>query len=240
MDDSSGGSALPSGAEVVWRFKIGGATAIWDWSQGAPDLSSLDPIRRPASGASSKHIPVRAYARTVRAHLLLESGLEHDLVRVLDRDPNVTWIVPQPVQLEWGAGRTRRHVPDLLAVGPDGSATVWDVKTSIAAASANFDVGRQITEMASASVGWKYSVFTGLPSVLRHNLVWLQGYRIRPSWADRWEAELLAAADPDSTLGDLVGRNPERTSLIWHLVWVGRLSVDLTGRLAPSTRVASS
>ncbi|HWJ65126.1 MAG TPA: TnsA-like heteromeric transposase endonuclease subunit [Nocardioides sp.] len=177
--------------------------------------------------------------RTVGSHLMLESGLEHDLVRVLDRDPDVTWIVPQPLQLEWGAGRNRKHVPDLLAAGPNGSVTVWDVKTATATASARFDIARQLTEQACASVGWKYAVFTGLPAVHRHNLLWLHAYRSRPAWADRWEGELLAAASDGTTLGELVGCEPGRTSLTWHLIWAGRLSVDLTRPLTSTTRVAS-
>lgn len=239
MADSSGGSALPSDVGVAWRLRIGGSTTIWDWSLGRPELRTLEPLRRPASGAASKHVPVRAYSQTVRTHLMLESGLEHDLVRVLDHDADVTWIVPQPLQLEWGIGRSRKHVPDLLAVGPDDSVTVWDVKTVTAADSANFDTARRVTEQACDSVGWKYEVFTGLPDVHRHNLLWLHAYRSRPTWADRWEAELLAAAHDGSPLGDLVGRDPERTSLTWHLIWSGRLSVDLTRRLSPTTRVAS-
>jgi hypothetical protein len=196
-------------------------------------------LRRPASGAASKHVPVRAYAQTVGGHLMLESGLEHDLVRVLDREPDVTWIVPQPLQLEWGVGRRRKHVPDLLAVGPDDSVTVWDVKTVTAAGLDNFDTARRVTEEACASVGWKYAVFTGLPAVHRHNLLWLHAYRSRPTWADRWEAHLLAAASDGSTLGDLVGCDPESACLVWHLIWSGRLSADLTCRLSPTTRVAS-
>lgn len=240
MADSSGGSALPSDVGVVWRLRIGGSTTVWDWSLGRPSPRVFEPLRRPASGAASKHVPVRAYAQTVGEHLMLESGLEHDLVRVLDRDPDVTWIVPQPLQLEWGDGQRRKHVPDLLAVGPDDSVTVWDVKTAIAADSANFHTARRVTEQACASVGWKYEVFTGIPAVHRHNLLWLHSYRFRPTWADRWEAELLAAARGGSTtLGDLVGRDPERTTLTWHLIWSGRLSADLTCRLSPTTRVAS-
>lgn len=239
MTDSSGGSALPSDVGVVWRVRIGGSTTAWDWSLGRPDPRTLDAVRRPASGAASKHVPVRAYAQTVGEHLMLESGLEHDLVRVLDREPDVTWIVPQPLQLEWGVGQNRKHVPDLLAVDRDCAVTVWDVKTVTAADSANFDTVRRVTEQACASAGWKYEVFSGLSAVHRHNLVWLHAYRSRPKWADRCEAELLATALEGSTLGNLVGRDPERTSLTWHLIWSGRLSADLTCRLSPSTWVAS-
>jgi hypothetical protein len=109
MADSSGGSALPPEGDVAWRLRIGRATTIWDWSLGRPGPQILEPLRRPAFGAASKHVPVRTYVRTVGSHLMLESGLEQDLVRVLDRDPDVTWIVPQPLQLEWGAGRSRRQ-----------------------------------------------------------------------------------------------------------------------------------
>lgn len=238
MTDSSRGTALASGPQVAWRFKVGGSPTTWDWTQ-VPDPNLLEPIRRPASGAASKHIPVRAHSHTVGAHLALESGLEHDLLRVLDRDPDVVWLVPQPFELEWGIGKRRRHVPDLLSVGSDGTVKVWDIKTPQAATSARFVAVQELTERACSTVGWSYSVFTGLPAISRHNLLWLHAYRARPEWADRWEAELLAHADGGCRLGDLIGLDPERTNLMWHLIWTGRLSLDLTEQMGPASRVAS-
>ena len=59
-------------------------------------MTQLKRTRTPKAKAKSKHVPVYAYAVTIRRHLHLESGLEHDLVRELDRQPDVTWLVAQP------------------------------------------------------------------------------------------------------------------------------------------------
>ncbi|MGK2879245.1 MAG: TnsA-like heteromeric transposase endonuclease subunit [Mycobacterium sp.] len=198
-------------------------------------------MRRPASGALSRHIPVRAFSMTTGEHLDLESGLEHDLVRMVDRDPAVTWIVSQPCLLEWGRGRAvRRHVADLLTTDSDGEVCLWDAKAPTGASSDAFAEVRAITEAACAEVGWRYVVFTGLPAVHRHNLIWLQGFRVAPPLASRYEADLLEAAATGTTIGDLIRTtDPEEVSVVWHLIWNGKLVIDLAQRLVPTTPVTS-
>jgi hypothetical protein len=173
-------------------------------------------------------------------HLMLESGLEHDLVRVLDRDPEVLWLVPQPLLMEWGAGNRSRHVPDLLSLGANGAVTVWDIKTPQAATSAAFVEVQQLTGRACKAVGWRYKTFSGMPTVQRHNLLWLHSYRSRPAWADQWETELLARAEDGCALARLVGPVSEQTAVTWHLIWTGRLRVDLTSRLTALTEVRAA
>lgn len=227
---------------ITWSFRLNGRRTDWDWSAGAPGFDMLESYRRPASGAASRHVPVRAFSYTVGGFIELESGLEHDLLRVLDRDPSVEWIVPQPMRLSWGeAGRrkTRRHTPDLLSVDVDGGVTVWDVKTPVAASSPRFTEVKDLTERACRTHGWRYEVFTGLKSVHRHNLLWLHAYRSRPPWASRQEDDLVAACGGGISLGQLVGSSPEgeRLAVIWHLIWTGRLVVDLDQRLTARTEV---
>ena len=68
--------------------------------------------------ARSGHIPVYAFSVTTGGHLRLESGLEHDLVRELDRHLDVNWLVAQPCLLRLAArrrGRRLEHTPDPLA-----------------------------------------------------------------------------------------------------------------------------
>jgi hypothetical protein len=160
---------------------------------------------------------------------------------MVDRDAAVTWIVSQPCLLEWGSGRsTRRHVPDLLTTDADGAVSLWDAKAPVGASSETFAEVQAVTEAACAQVGWRYVVFTGLPAVHRHNLNWLHGFRVGPSWCSRYEAALLETCATGSTLGDLLlTADPEAAAVVWHLIWTGKLKLDLTQRLVPTASVTS-
>jgi len=187
---------------------------------------------------------VRAFSVTTGRHVELESGLEHDLLRVLDRDAAVAWMISQPFELGWatsGATGRRRHTPDLLSVDVEDRVTVWDVKHPDAAASDRFARDRDVTQLACESRGWTYKVFTGLPTIQRHNLLWLQPYRRRPPWAARYESDVAAEAASGTQLGTLLraSEDPERSAVIWHLIWTGCLIVDLADRLSATTQVTT-
>ncbi len=235
-------SSDPESTDITWSFRLNGRQTDWDWSAGPPDLEKLASYRRPVSGAASRHVPVRAFSYTVGGYVELESGLEHDLLRVLDRDPSVEWLVPQPMRLsssDAGRRKTRRHTPDLLSVDVQGGVTVWDVKNPESALSPRFTDVRQVTEFACRAHGWRYEVFTGLESAHRHNLLWLHAYRCRPPWTCAYEDDLVSASAGGLPLGDLVTNEPagERLAVVWHLIWTGRLVVDLNERLTPATEV---
>src|SRR5439155_3614642 len=83
---------------------------------------------KPRSSARNRHIPVSAFSTVDLDHVLPESGVEHDPVRVCDRIPNFTFIVPQPFRLIWNLSTPPKHKPDLLAVHSTGSVAVCDVR----------------------------------------------------------------------------------------------------------------
>lgn len=204
----------------------------------------IESHRRPASGAASKHVPVRAFSYTTAGFIELESGLEHDLVRVLDRDRSVAWLVPQPMRLSWSLarrGRRRRHTPDLLSVDVEGAVTVWDVKNPAAAVSTEFTKLRHVARAACHARGWHYEVFTGLEPIHRHNLLWLHAYRRRPAWTNAYEESLVASCADGVSLGDLITQEPsdKRLAAVWHLAWSGRLVIDLRQPLTGTTEVSA-
>lgn len=242
LTDSNCSPAKMAGAvsdDVRWHFKTGCHEGAWDWSVGAPDVYTLEAVRRPSSGATSRHIPVRAYSATTKTIIRVESGLEHDLLRDLDRDRQVRWIVGQPCKIEWSqAPRSGRwHIPDLLTCDAEGTVTLWNVKSPEKAKSEEFEGLTEATRAACTEVGWGHKVFTGLGPVERHNLLWLQGYRARPEWTSSWEPLILSGAEPGCQLGDLLRGGHERTAVVWHLIWSGRLEVALSVRLHPETEV---
>ena len=84
--------------DTEWLFDVGADLAVWPWLE-RPAVTRLQRTRTPKVKAKSGHVPVYAYSVTTGTHLHLESGLEHDLVRELDRRADVTWLVAQPCKL---------------------------------------------------------------------------------------------------------------------------------------------
>lgn len=213
---------------------------LWDWGAAVPPVFSLVPVRRTHSSERNRHVPVTAFSSTTGGHLALESGLEHDLLRRLDRLPSIAWLVAQPLELRWTEPRKLRHVPDLLSVDTNGSVTVWDVRNP-RRVDENFALQVDKSRTECASVGWHYEVFTGLGEVERLNLLWLHGFRRRPAWQSDVEvAVMVTAAGSDVMLGDLFALDDgsgQTKSSVWHLVWNGTLCVDMESKLNASTLV---
>jgi hypothetical protein len=56
-------------------------------------------------------VPVTAFSTTTNSQVALESGLEHDLLRKLDRMSSVVWLVGQPLELRWSVpNKLRRDI----------------------------------------------------------------------------------------------------------------------------------
>lgn len=228
---------------LTWIFKMAGeATPAWKWAeQGPPPLDKLQPVRLPYSSKRHRHIPVTAYSMINGAYVPLESGLEHDLLRRVDRDRTVKRIVSQPFTLFWRGGEAGHHTPDLLAWHVDGSVDVWDAKTEDRQ-SDDFLHDVAITRRACEAVGWRHDVFAGLGKVERLNLLWLHGFRRRPPWADAAQGQICAAAAcTGATLGDLFDRDDgsgELIAVVWHLIWSGVLIVDMNVQWDRPTAIA--
>ena len=88
------------------------------------------PAREFRWARGQKHLPGLWWSVTTWSHVGYESWLERDHVMMRDFDPRVTAIAAQPFWLRWrdGAGRSRRHAPDLFARLADGSGLVIDVR----------------------------------------------------------------------------------------------------------------
>ncbi len=172
----------------VWFLSMErpGLRAEWDCATtlGTPDPRDLLPTRRPASGDFSRHIPRRAHAATTGGAMEVESGLEHDLLRWLDLRTDVHWLVSQPVQFHFSIPERRRpviHTPDFLSRHDDGSVVLWDVRPD-QRRSADFLLKVGLTADECRAVGWRHEVFSGLPTPVRMNLLWLNGYRCSLPW----------------------------------------------------------
>lgn len=229
---------------TLWKFCIGDeAPAVWDWSTSVPPYLDLGPVRRPRSTGKSKHSPVQVVSYTTGSVLWLESGLEADLVRALDRQSEVVWMVPQPVDLTFDYKVNKRrvsHVPDLLTVDAAGAVTVWDVKAP-GARGERFMVQASLTAEACEHVGLGYRLFGELPGLMRINLLWLNNHRRVMPWYEPAAAELRSllgdGAGTIATVLDADHGSGHLVSTMWHLLWSGDLVCDLTARIEPKTPV---
>lgn len=227
-------NGLPTGERLSsrWSFNVANALIEWDWS-ASPDPRTLGSVRDiPRARAGHSHAPAWAYSVTVGRQLRVESGLEHDLVRELDRQPGVAWLVPQPMRLEWARGSRQRpaeHTPDLLVQAPSGEVTVWDARPP-EEQDEDFRTAAARTREACESMGWRYQVFSGLSQQRRMNLLWLGGFRRSMPWY-RPALELLRAESRGNcTIADvhrLDGGRGHVLSAMWHGIWTGSIGCDL-------------
>lgn len=221
-----------------WRFAVTGSLGNWDWSRGSPDPRALGPVRGVRSGAMSRHVPVQAFCGTTASTLALESGLEFELMLSLDRQPTVSWLVPQPCVLVWNDGL--RHTPDLLSLDEAGKVTLWDARP-VERRREPFDRIMARTERACADVGWCHRVFEGLPRVASLNLRWLAGARREPEWLGPGRRRMQQIVVQGSVLGDVLAADDARghlKSVMWHLIWSGELRVDLDAPWGATTPLA--
>jgi len=232
-------------AATVWRFRVKDAEVDWDWSTVRPPVRMLSSVRCPQSTAASRHVPVEAHSVTTGRTIRLESGLEHDLLRALDRQHGVVWLVAQPARLTFPVkrkGRPVRHIPDLLSLTVGGAVTVWDARAE-PKQGADFRLKAALTAGACAHVGWGYRVFAGYGGVLRANLMWLQAYRRAQPWYEPARgvlSELLTGGT--TSVGAVLAADAGSghvISAMWHYLWHGDIICELGEPITPATVLTS-
>lgn len=226
---------------VEWLFDVGADLAVWPWAE-RPDVTQLRRTRTPRVKARSGHIPVYAFSVTTGGHLRLESGLEHDLVRELDRHLGVNWLVAQPCLLRLAArrrGRRLEHTPDLLVRHDDGTIRLWDARPAVRQDD-DFTLKVRLTKEACAEVGWEHEVFSGWSRVRRVNLMWIHAYRRPMPWYAGSLRLIREYLEGDGTIGDVLGLDAgggHVISAMWHGIWSGQIDCDLDRPLKRKTRI---
>lgn len=230
-----------AGVSAEWMICVRGEQISWDWAT-PPDPRSMERVRAPRSKGASRHVPVWAFSATTREHLHLESGLEHDLVRELDRRREAIWLVSQPARLRLPVkrnGRRVEHTPDLLSVTTAGEVTVWDVRAAVKQ-DEDFKSKSENTRVACHAVGWAYEVFEGFSSVHRTNLMWLNAYRQPMPWYGPSTDELVEILGAEGRIGDVVAADSgagHLTSAMWHSIWAGTFECDMEAPFLAKTKI---
>lgn len=236
--------ALDPDLGTEWSFDCGAGLSAWTWAQPL-DVTKLKRTRTPKVKAKSGHTPVHAYAMTTKTHLHLESGFEHDLLRELDRQRDVDWLVAQPCLLRLPAkrrGRRLEHTPDLMSRHDDGTVRLWDVRPS-ENQDDDFRLKVRLTAEACADVGWHHEVFAGMTRVRRINLMWLHAYRRRMPWYAGSLQHLGECLEATGTIGDVLDLDAgggHVVSAMWHAIWSGQVMCDLDRPFTRATRIRLS
>jgi hypothetical protein len=231
------------GFELCYLDKTGGEhrESPASWPGLRPE--GFAPVRGFRWVRGQGHLPGWWWSVTTGSHVGYESWLERDHLMLLDFDPEVTAIVAQPFWLRWrdGAGRWRRHAPDLFARMADGSAVVIDVRPDdrIEPRDAEaFEAARRACGMA----GWRF-MRAGVPdSVRTANVAWLSRYRHqRCGSADVARLLLKAFAQPAPLMAGAVAAGDPLAVLpvLFHLMWRHVLEADLAVRLTAESLVSA-
>ncbi|MFI9228495.1 TnsA-like heteromeric transposase endonuclease subunit [Streptomyces rimosus] len=230
------------GFEVGWRDAADEYRCPLAEVASVPLESGL-PVRGFPSYRGQRHFPGLYWSATTGGHVGFESWLERDHVMLLDFAPEVTGMLSQPLWLFWEneRGRTVSHAPDYFARFEDGRGLVVDCRPldriderSAAAFAA--------TRTACTAVGWGYRVVGEVDPVRMTNVRWLAGYRHPRHGASAEMVGLLLAVfsvpAPLVSQAALVGDPIAVLPVVFHLLWRGRLTADLSRPLTDTTLVA--
>lgn len=173
-------------------------------------------------------------------HVVFESWVERHHIMEFDRAAGVVGISGQPFALGWLEGLKRRcHVPDLFVRYRDGRAVVIDCRP-VERADERFYEAAAITAAVCERVGWTY-VLAGEPEPVRAaNLRWLAGYRrpyVRVGGIAQRLLDAAASPMPLLQLARSVGDPIAVLPTLFHLLWSGELSVELSRPLRDDTVV---
>ena len=229
--------------EVFWSEGRGELRAVLGEAAGVP-FESAAPVRSFPSYRGQRHFPGWYYAACMDRLVEFESWLERDHALLLDFDPQVLAFAAQPFWLWWTEqGARRRHAPDFFARAADGTGLVVDCRPldRIDERSAqSFAAMRAACER----VGWIYRLVGAVDPVRAGNLRWLSGYRQRRFGQD---AVLVAAVEAAFAVPEpLFARaaqvaDPIRVlPVVFHLLWLGVLTADLSVPLGDGSLVARS
>lgn len=202
-------------------------------------ISVCCPVRGFTWRTRQRHRPGLQYVTSTGRHHGFESVAEQQLLLALDF-VGARSVVSQPLWLRYATrDGWRRHVPDFLAVLPDGT-WLFDVRPA-GRVKPEDEVAFAAAAEAALAAGWGYAVVTGWRPHVMTTVDTLSAQRrpltdplgLRPHLRD------LAACGP-RPFGALVDATPcpavARAQLL-HLLWHHELGVDLARPLGDRSRV---
>ncbi|MGV8895052.1 MAG: TnsA-like heteromeric transposase endonuclease subunit [Rhodoglobus sp.] len=179
------------------------------------------------------------FSQTTR-HIWVESKLEASSLASLDMSHSIAAIASQPMRLQFTDGQI--HFPDFLALHANQRQVLYDVKPK-----SRIDE-KVLTQFARTKalcdlVGWGYDVLTELEPVPQANLEWLRNFKHAGFYPanDALEDLLSKLTTPMTVRNAAVvlgkGSIPQGRSALFHLLWNGDITTNLSIRLTDTSLV---
>jgi hypothetical protein len=235
---------LPDGIRLVYADDRGRQHTVDLHHATLVDFGIAKPLRKPPAYRGQRNFPGWWWSATTRSHVLYESWLERHYIIEADRDAQVTGISGQPFALTWPSRKKRDavHFPDLFCRSVDGGGIVIDCRP-VERSDDDFRYKCAVTAAACQVAGWKFRLSGEPDPVWAANLRWIAGYR-HPRFADPGIENLLvsafaepgALAETARQAGDPIRMLP----VLFHLLWRGRLTGDLSRPLGYGTLLTAA
>lgn len=200
-------------------------------------------VREPGAYKEQLHIPGFFWMSRLRRLVWYESRLEMVTLKMLDFDPLLVDVLPQPFTLHYRVdGKPYRHTPDYLVWRSDEPRRhVVNVKPRKSVDKPRNQRAFTACARACSDLKWSYTTQSEPPIVFLANLNWLAGYRRRPPGFATLSERMVECAASRPTVADLVAQSGEHPSLarpvLFYLIWSRVLEINMHEILADSSQV---
>ncbi|WKX16451.1 TnsA-like heteromeric transposase endonuclease subunit [Streptomyces sp. NL15-2K] len=238
---------VPEPGAVEAEFTEGDGTLVqrrWVEAAAAVRFEQFQPVAAFPVVPGRRWGPGWWWSATTSGHVPHGSQAMCMQLMILDRDPQVVGLSARPVRLIWrdpGTGRVLTWVPQVFARYADGRALVADCPASTGPAGDRAARAAAVLGAACAAVGFTYRRLLAPDAVVAANVRWLAGYR-HPRYRDAGgleQAVLEAFAAPRALMAGAAAAGEVLSTLpvLYHALWSGRLTADLTRPLGGHTLV---
>lgn len=196
-------------------------------------LAEAQPWREFRWRAGQKHYSGTYWSATEGRHVVYESRLELARLLFADFDRSVLRICAQPFLLvREHRGSQAKHVPDYLLLTDNGPVVV-DVKPAARLGKpevvSTFDWTRRVIE----GRGWRFEVWSEPNEVELQNVRFLAGFRRRSLFDPALLAAIRSIPNEDLSIAKVISELSDwpdglTRSALFHLIWSGEFSVDIT------------
>ncbi|KRC51879.1 hypothetical protein ASE16_02070 [Leifsonia sp. Root227] len=197
-------------------------------------------VQKPYRG--QKHRNGKYWVSQIEQSIWHDSMLERWALMFLDFTADVIAVTAQPCLLQYTDGT--HHYPDYFVVYGDGRRSLIDVHFTGLDNEATLNQFRR-TQDACHRIGWSYEMFRTVDPIVLRNVELLSMYR-HPMYAPpENERDALARAFDRLPFCEAVEVDKDvptalTTCRIYHMIWVGDLTADLTVPLGDYTILRSN